>query len=120
MTKHITTHEGNWKPGQSGNPHGRPPKHRALTEMLRLQGEEIVIIGSETMSAKEALAKAMWQFVLTGEVSLAGKRLKAETVNEWASAVKWLYGHIEPPTGGDPDEAPEMVVRVVRVDKTGE
>lgn len=30
-----------WKPGQSGNPKGRPPKGLAIADILRAQAEEI-------------------------------------------------------------------------------
>lgn len=116
MTK-IITNTGRWKPGQSGNPKGRRPKGRALSEMLRMKGDEIVSIGGEAISAQEALAKAVWQFVITGEVWLLGKKLEAQNVGEWASVVKWLYTHVEPPTLRENEAEPELVVRVVRADK---
>ena len=112
MTKNITS----WNPGESGNPKGRPPKPRALTELLRLRGEDVSVIGSEAVSQKDILAKAVWQFVTTGEVWLAGRRLTAENITEWASVVKWLYGYMEPPNN-EPEQEPEMVVRIVRVDE---
>jgi hypothetical protein len=31
----MTTGDGKWKPGQSGNPHGRPKKGFTLREVLR-------------------------------------------------------------------------------------
>src|SRR5262245_57954551 len=75
MAKTITS----WQIGKSGNPEGRPAKHRALTEMLRMGSEEQVTVGGDVMSGKEALAKAVWQFVITGEVWLQGKKLEADT-----------------------------------------
>jgi hypothetical protein len=86
--------------------------------MLRLKGEDAVSVGGEVMTGREALAEAVWQFVLTGEVSLYGKKLEADSINEWLSAVKWLYTFIEPPkVGGEPEQEQEMVVRVVTVEK---
>ena len=117
MTK-IITNPGQWKPGQSGNPSGRKPKGRALTELLRLKGEEVISIGSEPVTAQEALAKAVWQFVTTGEVWLMGKKLAAQNVGEWASVVKWLYMHVEPPNLRETENEPEIIVQVIREDKT--
>jgi hypothetical protein len=57
----------------------------------------------------------VWQFVITGEVWLQGKKLEAVTVNDWLSAVKWLYTYVEPMGKGE--EMPSMVVEVVRVQK---
>jgi hypothetical protein len=113
----LDTNKGQWKPGQSGNPKGRKPQKRTLTEMLRLKGEAVIIVGGEPISAQEALAKAVWQFVTTGEVWLMGKKLEAQNVNEWASVVKWLYTHIEPARLQEAEGEPELVVQVVRVDK---
>lgn len=114
----IITNSGRWKSGQSGNPKGRRPKGRALTEMLRLKGEGVIHIGGEEKTAQEALAEAVWQFVTQGEVWLSGKRLEAKNVTEWANVVKWLYSHIEPVNKIEAEPETELVVRVVREDKT--
>lgn len=108
---------GQWQPGQSGNPKGRKPKDRLLTEMLRIKGDEPMVIGGEVVTAQEALATSVWQFVTTGEVQLSGKLLAAESVSEWASVVKWLYAHIEPTTSRNTGEEAEIIVRVTREDK---
>jgi hypothetical protein len=103
-----------WKPGQSGNPKGRPPKNRVLTEMLRERAQDVLTIGGQEMPAQEAVARAVWQLVTTGEVWLAGKRLEAESVSEWAAVVKWLYTYVEPPKARDDAAEHEMIVHVVR------
>ncbi len=115
MTNSVT-HAGNWKPGQSGNPKGRPSNKQILTEILRAKGDVVMTIGGEGKTAKEVLAAAVWQFVTSGEVSLAGKTLQAESVREWANVVKWLYTHLEPSNSakGNDDDKPEFIVRVVR------
>ena len=117
MGKSIAQNSSRWGKGQSGNPKGRPAKQRALTELLRLEGEKPVTIGGEVVLAQEALAKAVWQLALTGEVWLMGNRLAASSVTEWTQVVKWLYTHVEPPTAVEPEEQPEVVVRVVRVQR---
>lgn len=116
MTKKITKHAGLWKPGQSGNPRGRPPKGRALAEMLSATMEENVIVGSEQLSAKEALARLVREFSIHGEVWLNNRRLAADTVFEWLAVVKWLYEHVD---GKAPDIRPEeteMIIQVIRDD----
>ncbi len=105
-----------WKPGQSGNPKGRPPKKSALTEVLKMKGEAIVARGNEEITAKDALAQAVWGLILTGEVWLSGRRLEVESVTEWASVVKWLYGHMDTKRD-ETEDGTVMEVRVVRVDK---
>lgn len=113
MSKNITN-SGNWKSGQSGNPKGRPRKNRVLTALLQEQGEARFMFGHDSMTAQEALARAIWQFAVTGEVWLAGKKLQATSVTEWANVVKWLYSHIEPSSAMLPEDDGEMVIRVVR------
>ena len=113
----IITNPGQWKTGQSGNPKGRKPNSRTLTDVLRLKGDEPVTIGGEVTSRQDMLAKAVWQLVTTGEVWLNGRTLAAESVSEWASVVKWLYAHIEPTTARQMEEEAEIIVRVTREDK---
>jgi hypothetical protein len=110
-----TTNSGRWKPGQSGNPKGKAPGSRAISEMLRLKGEETVVVGGQALSQQEALAEAIWRFVLKGDVMLGKKHLKAESVGDWVQAVKWLYTYVDPPRTTTAEAEPEVVVRVVRV-----
>lgn len=111
------TKRGQWQPGQSGNPRGRKRKGRALAELLRLKGEAVVNVGGEAITAQEALATAVWQFVTTGEVWLMGKKLEAQSAAEWANVVKWLYTYAEPPTTRPDEDDSEIIVRVTRADK---
>jgi hypothetical protein len=113
-----TINSGRWKPGQSGNPKGKAPGSRAISEILRLKGEEMVVVGGQALSAQEALAEAIWRFVLKGDVRLGSKHLQAESVGDWVQAVKWLYTYVDPPKGKASEDEPEVVVRVVRVNST--
>ncbi len=114
MSKDITN-SGQFKTGQSGNPKGRPKRSRILTELLQQQGSARFMVGHDSVTAQEALARAVWQFVVTGEVWLMGKKLEASSAGEWASVVKWLYAHVEPTQMATVEESDgEMVIRVVR------
>lgn len=90
-----------WKPGQSGNPNGRPPKSRALTAILETALNK-TIPGSpqaeSKVSRKRLLAEHIAEFVTTGRVTLPDNRvLEAESVTDWLTAVKWLYQHVDGP-----------------------
>jgi len=100
--------------GESGNSRGRPKGSRSFTRMLAEAGEEVVVIGGETLTGKEALARKVWEFLATGEVNLAGKLWRMTSVGDWLGTVKWLYGQIDGPPKPEESETSEVVVRVVR------
>ena len=67
MAKGRKTGGKDWKPGQSGNPKGRPPSNTTLTELLREAGEiQDAKWNGETMARKQALANIMWMQALRG------------------------------------------------------
>ena len=76
-----------FKPGQSGNPRGRPKKK--LSQVLAAVADK-----AETHYS-ERLADALFEFATTGKVTLGATTLEAENVREWFDAVKWIYEHID-------------------------
>ena len=58
-----------FKPGQSGNPNGRPKKAACLTDILRGQGniEDVKLEDGTKISRKEAIARKMWSMALGGD-----------------------------------------------------
>ncbi len=103
-----------WQKGKSGNSRGRPRKRRALSEILVQKADELVIVGDECLSNKKLVARLLWQFATTGEVELASKTLRAASVGEWLSVVKWVYTHVEGPTLLQ-NEAGDMIIEVRRI-----
>lgn len=76
--------------GRSGNPNGRPPKKRALTDILEKAGST----KQGTLTAKKKLATLLWEGATTGVVTFddAPRVLSAD---EWLSLSKFIYQHID-------------------------
>lgn len=84
--------------GHSGNPRGRPKKSRTLSNILEAKAEDLTLIdGSNVKSNQELVALRLWEFATTGEVNLPSGTLRAENVNDWVNAVRWIYTHIDGP-----------------------
>jgi hypothetical protein len=84
--------------GQSGNPSGRPPKSRALTEILERAGNVTVDVGADRKVArKRILADLTWQLATTGSATFPdGVQLNLEP-GDWLALLKFLYQHIDGP-----------------------
>lgn len=93
------TGEGGWKPGQSGNPKGRPKKNRALTEILARAGSKTAEdCDGKRRSGKRIVARLLWQAATTGVVQFPdSKETMALSLSDWLGIVKFLYGHIDGP-----------------------
>lgn len=88
-----------FKPGQSGNPKGRPPKNRALTELLEKSGNKKTkrSDGSNAIN-KHLLADAVWALATQGQVVLpGGVMIEVADAQEWLGVVKFIYTHIDGP-----------------------
>ena len=59
-----------WRPGQSGNPNGRPRKAKCLTHALTEYGKRIVDApdGHKT-TLQELLVKTLWNLALSGDLA---------------------------------------------------
>ena len=55
-----------WKPGQSGNPNGRPPAGWSWAEMLREMGDKTKYGTGKTY--KEIMGKKLWEECIRGNV----------------------------------------------------
>lgn len=96
-----------FKPGQSGNPNGRP-KGGYLTDILKRQGE---IVDQERadgkkISRKEAISEKLWEIAMSGDDAVLlkylydridGKPLQAIEADIKASGFQ--INVIEPPEG---------------------
>jgi len=66
MPKTKTT----WKPGQSGNPNGRPPRGETLTDILRVKLRELTVKGKngKRIEAKEAIMITLLNLAMSGDL----------------------------------------------------
>lgn len=56
-----------WKPGQSGNPAGRPRRGHALSDALRVKLGETITVEGRTMTKAERLAEVSISLGLEGD-----------------------------------------------------
>ena len=102
---------GTWKPGQSGNPKGRPPKNRALTEIRAKQGcRTLEDFDGKRRSGKRVVARIMWELATTGKARLPDGRSLDVAPKDYLTIVKFVYSQVDGPpkaeldvtTGGGP------------------
>lgn len=91
-----------WQPGQSGNPKGRPPKARALTEILERAGSATVEVEGKRISGKRLVARLVWEALTTGVLSLpiepgAPPVRRVIGSDEWITLAKWVFAQIDGP-----------------------
>ena len=89
--------------GNKNNPNGRPPKNRALTEILEKAGATSLDISGKKVSGKRLLASLLWEAATTGRVTFRpaeddqeaeGYVLKPE---EWIGVAKFIYTQVDGP-----------------------
>src|SRR6266511_4640733 len=94
-----------FKPGQSGNPRGGPPKSRAMTTVLAKLGDHPVLVDEsrQIIDGKTFVATKVWELLTTGHVTLGEQVLTLEDGREWFEVAKWLYAHVDGPSRPVPD-----------------
>lgn len=92
------------------NPNGRPPKNRALTTILETAGAKKVRVGDKAISAKQLMARLLWEGVATGAVTFPSPSPDAPPSvmpldgDQWLGLVKFIYQHVD----GPPKQAVEL------------
>jgi len=86
-----------WQVGESGNPRGRPPKARALTEILQRAGAKTLEDGGKRISGRRLVARLLWDLATSGKASFPDGKVLEITPADWFDAVKFLYQHIDGP-----------------------
>ncbi len=110
-----------WVKGQSGNPRGRPPKGRALTEILKKAGSKTLEVHGKRLSRKRLVADLLWQAAAAGRVVFPDGRTLEVSFADWFDVVKFIYSHVDGPpkvsmelTGEDGGPIPVSVIEVVK------
>lgn len=87
-----------FKKGESGNPKGRPPKHRTLTNILERTGSAKIDHAGQEVSGKHLMAELLWQAATTGCVTFPGQDETVELDSQdWIAVVKFIYSQIDGP-----------------------
>lgn len=81
----------------SGNPKGRPPKQRALSDALRLRGAATIEYEGKRYSGGRFVARMLWELVALGVTHFAdGTELRAKAIG-WFEIVKFIYAQVDGP-----------------------
>lgn len=102
-------------PGNNANPDGRPPKNRALTEILEAAGDHTVTDpDGKRIARKRFIARALWEAITEGKTTLVGNTVLEVAPTDWFGLVKFLYSHIDGPPPSKhqmsgPDDGPIQV-----------
>ena len=80
--------------GTSGNPRGRPPKKRALTELLERTGKKKFKSGSVEMPAKMLFAQRIWEALATGYMTFGDAVIPIEP-KDYIQIAKMVLAQID-------------------------
>jgi hypothetical protein len=106
--------------GNKNNPYGRPPKSKALSDMLEVALGKTRLYNGKSTSGKRILSDMVSEAVITGRVKFPeDTEVSIISVKDWIELVKWVYERIDgkpkQPIGGS-DDLSAIVVRLVTDD----
>ncbi len=92
-----------WKPGQSGNPKGRPPKERALTTLLEKAGSRRVEVDGRKLAARKVMVAHIWQGLTSGVIDFGGGNVMTLDAQEYIGLAKLVFGQVDGPPKAEMD-----------------
>lgn len=93
----MNTRAGLWKPGQSGNPAGKPPNSRALATLLREAGDKKIRKDGHFVARNAIVAEGIYELLTLGETILPNKTKIKVNARDWLELVKFVHTHVDGP-----------------------
>lgn len=90
-----------WKPGQSGNPKGRPPNSRMLAELLREAGQTKIKRGGHFVPRNVLVAENCWQLLTEGQCALLNGATFKISGKDYLELIRFVFGHVDGPVRPD-------------------
>ena len=82
--------------GNRNNPKGRPPKNKALTDMLEVSLGRTLEYGGKRINGKRVLADLVTECLTTGKVLFPGDEKESiVSISDWIGMVKWVYDRVD-------------------------
>lgn len=93
--------------GQSGNPKGRPPHKRALTNLLERGGNKKVKVADEEIAAKKIFAERIWQGLATGRIDFGDATIISLDAQAYIALAKLVLTQVDGPPKTEVDVTSE-------------
>ncbi|MBN8640132.1 MAG: hypothetical protein J0M07_32770 [Anaerolineae bacterium] len=94
-----------WSKGKSGNPKGRPPKSRALTDVLEAAGRKkgkLLASDAKQMQRAHILAERVWEGITTGIITFDERKIELDAT-DYIGLLKFAYTQIDGPPKSELD-----------------
>lgn len=106
--------------GNRNNPKGRPPKNKALTDMLEASLGRVLEVDGKRINGKRVLANLVVSCLTTGRVRFPNDdKDSIVSIPDWIGMVKWVYERVDgkpvQPVEGSGDDG-EFVIKVTLKD----
>lgn len=103
--------------GNRNNPKGRPPKNKALTDMLEASLGRVLEVDGKRINGKRVLANLVASCLTTGRVRFPNdEKDSIISISDWIGMVKWVYERVDgkpiQPVSGTGDDG-EIVIKVI-------